>query len=89
MVRSGQLLADSRKWRVENFVEHNGTSWKTNMVRQKFEWKDASDILAMELSHNPSNDFIYQKFHASGKFTIKSRYAMLMENKKVKKGRKN
>ncbi|KNA15232.1 hypothetical protein SOVF_100060 [Spinacia oleracea] len=56
-------------------------TWKATLVRERFEWKDAKDILAMELPQSPKSDFIFWKAHPSGNFITKSGYAMLVENR--------
>lgn len=86
-VRSNQLLAYLRNRKAEDFIEPFGKSWKTDIVRQRFEWKDAKEILGIELPQTPSDDFPYWKFHPSGKFTIKTGYVWLVENNKVEDDR--
>lgn len=41
-----------------DFIDQGNKKWKAALVRERFEWKDAKDILAMELPQPPRSDFI-------------------------------
>ncbi|XP_056688684.1 uncharacterized protein [Spinacia oleracea] len=87
MVRSNQLLARSRRWKVEDFIHQHSNTWNVSLIRQCFEWKDAKDILAMDLPHTPATDFIFWKGYPSGNFTVRSGYAMLVEKRIMEEDR--
>ncbi|XP_056698746.1 uncharacterized protein [Spinacia oleracea] len=42
-------------------------------------WKDANEILSVELPSCPTSDFVYWTKHKTGNFTLKSGYAFLRE----------
>ncbi|XP_021843644.2 uncharacterized protein [Spinacia oleracea] len=76
-VRSNQLLGPSAKWRVSEFIERGSSTWKPDLVRSRFVWKDACSILAMEIPKGEVEDFKYWKYSRSGRFTISSGYQFL------------
>lgn len=74
-----QILA-SAKWTVADFICHSSKDWRTNLVRERFEWKDDNNILAMEIPSNEAEDFVYWKGSKSGKFTVRSGYNFLQNS---------
>ncbi|XP_056694898.1 uncharacterized protein [Spinacia oleracea] len=61
---------------VKDFITPEGI-WDSRLIRERFEWKDATAILSLETPSLHHDDHKYWKFHPTGKFTIKSGYAFL------------
>ncbi|XP_056698590.1 uncharacterized protein [Spinacia oleracea] len=76
-VRSNQLIGPSSKWRVSEFIDRGSSAWKSELVRNRFVWKDACAILAMEVPKGEMEDIRYWKYTKSGRFTLKSGYDFL------------
>ncbi|XP_056698764.1 uncharacterized protein [Spinacia oleracea] len=76
-VRSNQTIGPSSKWRVSEFIYRDSSSWKANLVRERFVWKDAWSILAMEVPKEEGEDYRYWNFTKSGRFSVSSGYDYL------------
>ncbi|XP_021864500.2 uncharacterized protein [Spinacia oleracea] len=85
--RSDRSLAEVRGWKVEDFINQADRKWKSEDVRRCFVWKDAKQILGMELPKDPTDDFLYWINDPKGKFTVKSGYAWLVDKKMEAKDR--
>ncbi|XP_056691659.1 uncharacterized protein [Spinacia oleracea] len=75
--KSSVTLQNARNWKVNHFILPNGPGWNLDRVNSCFEFDDARRIVEMELPAGDSADFLYWRFHKSGKFTVKTAYAML------------
>ncbi|XP_056697937.1 uncharacterized protein [Spinacia oleracea] len=65
-------------WKVIHFILRSGLGWDHAKIKDSFEFEDSRRIVAMELPLSTEDDFIYWRYHKSGKFTVKSAYAMLI-----------
>ncbi|XP_021845165.2 putative ribonuclease H protein At1g65750 [Spinacia oleracea] len=75
--KSNVTLLNAATWKVNHFILPNGSGWNLNRVHSCFEFNDAREIVATELPSTSVEDFLYWRFHKSGKFTVKTTYAML------------
>ncbi|XP_056690482.1 uncharacterized protein [Spinacia oleracea] len=78
-----ETSAQARKWKVEDLIDKDNNIWKGSVIRQRFEWRDAKDILAMDLPRCPTSDFVYWKHNSKGKYTVKSGYEVLLERRSM------
>ncbi|KNA04191.1 hypothetical protein SOVF_201970, partial [Spinacia oleracea] len=69
VVKSDQQLVRARDWMVKDFIGANH-EWDHCKVRECFEWKEAKEISAMEQPRIDKDDYLYWKFHPSGRFSI-------------------
>lgn len=76
-LKSNVTLRNAMKWKVNHFILPTGTDWNLHKVNSCFEFNDAKQIAVMELPFAVADDFQYWRFHKSGKFTVKTAYAML------------
>lgn len=74
-VRSNQRLGKASKWMVNDLITTD-RAWHSKLIRDRFEWKYATSILAMELPNEETEDFLYWKDNPSGRFT--SRQTMVI-----------
>ncbi|XP_056698135.1 uncharacterized protein [Spinacia oleracea] len=74
---SNVTLHNAMTWKVNHFILPTGTGWDLQKVNSCFEHVDAREIAAMELPSTTAEDFQYWRFHKSGRFTVKTDYAML------------
>ncbi|XP_056697381.1 uncharacterized protein [Spinacia oleracea] len=75
--RSNQPIGPSSKWRVTEFIDRESSSWKPDLVRQRFVWKDAWSILVMEIPRGEVKDFRYWNYTKLGRFSVSSGYEFL------------
>ncbi|XP_021752468.1 uncharacterized protein LOC110717974 [Chenopodium quinoa] len=77
VVNSCQTLTAAARWKVSDFIERETRTWNAGKIRECFDWESAKTILSMELPYSSEEDFRYWKYHASGRYTVKTRYYYL------------
>ncbi|XP_021846130.2 uncharacterized protein [Spinacia oleracea] len=75
---SNVTLRQAKDWKVHHFLLPSGEGWNLAEINSSFEFLDARRILSMELPSSNAEDFLYWKYHISGKLSVKSAYAMLV-----------
>ncbi|XP_056698700.1 uncharacterized protein [Spinacia oleracea] len=75
---SNVTLRQAKDWKVHHFLLPSGEGWNLAEINSRFEFLDARRILSMELPSSNAEDFLYWKYHISGKLSVKSAYAMLV-----------
>ncbi|XP_056688714.1 uncharacterized protein [Spinacia oleracea] len=70
-------LQQAKDWKVHHFIHPLGAGWNHERIQIAFEFQDARKIVGLELPTSDTEDFLYWDFHKSGKFTVKTAYAML------------
>ncbi|XP_021771850.1 uncharacterized protein LOC110735991 [Chenopodium quinoa] len=77
LVNSSQSLGVALTWKVSDFIDRDTRTWKAGKVRECFDWDWAKKILSMELPLDNEDDFLYWKYHPSGRYTVKTGYFYL------------
>ncbi|XP_021751006.1 uncharacterized protein LOC110716668 [Chenopodium quinoa] len=83
IANSNQTLGASMGWMVSDFIDRNHASWNPGKIRQCFDWNSAKEILSMELPSEPKDDYLYWKYHPSGKYSVKTGYYFLSRNQEI------
>ncbi|XP_021766152.1 uncharacterized protein LOC110730643 [Chenopodium quinoa] len=65
---------------VSDLINRDSVSWDPGKVRQCFDWNSSRNILSMELPSNLKDDFLYWKYHPSGRYSVKTGYYFLSRN---------
>ncbi|XP_021744425.1 uncharacterized protein LOC110710441 [Chenopodium quinoa] len=79
-VNSNQTIGASIRWMVSDFIKRDIVSWDPGKVRQWFDWESSKHILSMKLLAEPMDDYLYWKFHPSGRFSVKTGYYFLSKD---------
>ncbi|XP_021728743.1 uncharacterized protein LOC110695825 [Chenopodium quinoa] len=80
-VKSGQTLGAAVNWKVKDFINREERTWNARKVRECFDLESAKSILSMELPQSTEeDDFIYWKYHPSGRYTVKTGYYYLSKD---------
>ncbi|XP_056687786.1 uncharacterized protein [Spinacia oleracea] len=77
MGRAFNNVLRAKDWKVHHFIHPLGAGWNHERIQTAFEFQDARKIVGLELPTSDTEDFLYWDFHKSGKFTVKTAYAML------------
>ncbi|XP_021743395.1 uncharacterized protein LOC110709481 [Chenopodium quinoa] len=80
LVKDGIILRAALNWKVSDFINGDTLTWNAGRIRECFEWNSAKAILAMELPLSTEEDFLYWKYHPSGKYTVKTGYYYLSKD---------
>ncbi|XP_021760246.1 uncharacterized protein LOC110725083 [Chenopodium quinoa] len=80
LVKDGLTLRASLNFKVSDFIDSDTLTWNAGRIRECFDWNSAKAILAMELPHSTEEDFLYWKYHPSGKYTVKTGYYYLSKD---------
>ncbi|XP_021733063.1 uncharacterized protein LOC110699860 [Chenopodium quinoa] len=79
--KSGQTLGAAMNWKVKDFINKEERTWNAGKVRECFDLESAKSILSMELPQSTEEgDFIYWKYHPSGRYTVKTGYYYLSKD---------
>lgn len=71
------IIPASRPLWVGELMDQTARQWNRNLVNRLFNDEDAKAILCTYIPRLPRYDSIYSKFSANGRYSVKSRYALL------------
>ncbi|XP_021721056.1 uncharacterized protein LOC110688599 [Chenopodium quinoa] len=86
IVNSSQTLRAAVNWEVKDFINRENNTWNAGRIRECFDWESAKRILSMELPRSSEeDDFLYWKYHPSGRYTVKTGYYYLSKEGEVER----
>ncbi|XP_021776358.1 uncharacterized protein LOC110740189 [Chenopodium quinoa] len=85
-VKSSQTLRAAVNWKVKDFIHRENNTWNAGKIRECFDWESAKKIMSMELPRSSElDDFLYWKYHPSGKYKVKTGYYYLSKEGEVER----
>ncbi|XP_021729353.1 uncharacterized protein LOC110696375 [Chenopodium quinoa] len=85
-VKSSQTLRVAANWKAKDFINRDDHTWNAGKIRECFDWESAKTILSMELPKSSAeDDFLYWKYHPSGRYTVKTGYYYLSKEGEVER----